>query len=83
MRDFVVEGNHGNGYPIPNGMPGTGPGDTVCFAPVTIAPNGTELVELYFGEFHLDELGNDVRANVAGKVFVFRFDDGSVITVNP
>jgi outer membrane protein assembly factor BamB len=84
MRDFVVGADHGTGYPIPSGMPGTGPGDTVHFdEPVAIAPNGTQLVELYFVDFHLDEPGNDVRANVAGKEFVFRFDDGSVITVTP
>jgi len=84
MRDFIVEGDHGIGYPIPAGMPGTGPGDTVHFdEPVLIAPNGTQLVELYFAEFHADSLGNDIAANVHGKQFVFRFDDGSVITVNP
>jgi outer membrane protein assembly factor BamB len=83
MRDFIIDGNHGTGYPIPDGIPGTGPGDTVHFAPLTIAPNATQLVELYFVDFHIDEPGNDVRANVAGKEFVFRFDDGSEITVNP
>ena len=83
MRDFFVEGNHGTGYPIPNGMPGTGPGDTVHFAPVTIAPDMSQISEFLFMQFHVDELGNGTMANVGGKEFLFRFDDGSVITVNP
>jgi hypothetical protein len=83
MRDFRIEANHGVGYPVPNGQPGAGPGDTVRFAPVTIAPDMSQVVELYFAEFHADSLGNDFAANVHGKQFVFRFDDGSVITVNP
>jgi hypothetical protein len=84
MRDFRIEADH-CGYPIPNGMPGTGPGDTVCFtAPVTIAPDMAQVVELYFGSFYVDEVvPPGTRANVHGKQFVFRFDDGSVITVNP
>jgi hypothetical protein len=82
MRDFVVEADHGTGYPIPNGMPGTGPGDTVKLQePVTIAPDMSQMVELYFADFHVDSLGAGERANVSGKVFVFRFNDGSVITV--
>jgi hypothetical protein len=84
MRDFRIQADH-CGYPIPDGMPGTGPGDTVRFTvPVTIAPNATELVELYFGSFCVDEVVPPrTQANVHGKQFVFRFDDGSVIVVNP
>ena len=84
MRDFRIDADH-CGYPIPDGMPGTGPGDTVHFtAPVTIAPNGSQLSELYFGRFYVDEVvPPGAIANVHNKQFVFRFDDGSVITVNP
>jgi len=83
MRNFYIGADH-CGYPVPSGLPGTGPGDTVHFTtPVGIAPNGTELVELYFGDFHVDSLGVDSRTNVHGKQFVIRFDEGSVITVDP
>jgi len=83
MRDFRFDANTGIGYPIPNGQPGTRPGDTVRFAPVTIAPDMSQMVELYFADFSVDELGNGLRTNVHGKEFVFRFSDGSVITVRP
>lgn len=57
MRDFRVDSDH-CGYPIPNGMLGTGPGDTVHFTtPVTIAPGGPQLIEVYFGDIHADSLG--------------------------
>ena len=83
MRDFRIDADH-CGYPTPNGMPGTGPGDTVHFtAPVTVAPNGSQLVELCFADFHVDSLGADIRINVSGKQCRFRFEDGSAITVNP
>jgi outer membrane protein assembly factor BamB len=84
MRDFFIDADH-CGYPIPDGMPGTGPGDTVRFtAPVTIAPNGSQLSELYFGSFCVDEVAPPyVQANVHVREFVFRFSDGSEITVNP
>ena len=84
MRDFRIDADR-CGYPIPDGMPGTGPGDTVHFtAPVTIAPDMSRMVELCFGNFYVDEVvPPGTRANVHGKQFVFRFDDGSVITVNP
>jgi len=84
MRDFRIDANH-CGYPIPPGMPGTGPGDTVHFtAPVTVAPDMAQIVELFFGEFFDREIcppGTPV--NVHGGQFVFRFSDGSEITVNP
>lgn len=84
MRDCIIERNHGIGYPVPNGQNGTGRGDTVRFAPVTIAPYGTQLAELYFAEFYVDEvIPPGSKANVHGKQFVFRFSDGSEITVNP
>ncbi len=84
MRDFRIDADH-CGYPVPNGLPGTGPGDTVHFtAPVTIAPDMSQMVELYFADFYVDEvIPPGTRANVHGKQFVFRFDDGSVIAVNP
>jgi hypothetical protein len=83
MRDFIVDGNHGNGYPIPNGMSGTGPGDTAHFASATIAPDMSQISELFFMQFNVDELGNGTIANVGGKHFVLRFSDGSVIAVTP
>ena len=83
MRDFRIDSDH-CGYPIPDGMPGTGPGDAVHFtAPVTIAPGSSQLVELYFGDFHADSLGVGSFVNVHGKEVVFRFSNGSVITVCP
>jgi hypothetical protein len=56
----------------------------VRFAPVTIAPYGAQLVELVFHPFYDREVyppGN--LFEVEGEQFVFRFDDGSVIAVNP
>ncbi len=85
MRDFRINADHA-GYPIADGLPGTGPGDTVNFAPVTIAPNGSELVELNFAQFKVEEVPSPppgTEANVHGKTFLFRFSDGSEITVNP
>ena len=84
MRDFRIDLDR-CGYPIPDGMPGTGTRDTVHFtAPVTIAPNCSQLSELYFGSFCVDEVVPPyVQANVHGREFEFRFSDGSVITVRP
>ncbi len=84
MRSFRIDGDLGTGCPIPDGQPGIGPGDTVRFAPVTIAPYGVQLVELVFYPFFDREVyppGN--LFNVNGRQFVFRFSDGSEITVNP
>ncbi len=86
MRDFRIQADH-CGYPIPNGMPGTGPGDTVHFtAPVAIAPDMSEIAELYFADFYVQEVVNPppgTKANVHGKTFQFRFSDGSAIVVRP
>jgi hypothetical protein len=83
MRDFYIATDH-CGYPLTPGIPGTGPGDTVHFtAPVTVAPNASQLVELYFADFHPDSLGVDTAISVPGKTFQFRFSDGSEITVRP
>jgi prepilin-type N-terminal cleavage/methylation domain-containing protein len=85
MRDFRINSDHA-GYPTADGLAGTGPGDTVNFTPVTIAPDGSELVELYFADFYVQEVINPppgTKANVHGKTFLFRFSDGSEITVNP
>jgi len=82
-EDFFIDGDHA-GFPIPNGQRGIGPGDTVHFtAPVTVAPYGMQLVELYFADFHVDPLGADTSIKVSGKTFQFRFSDGSLITVMP
>ncbi len=83
MRDFRI-GSDKAGYPLLNGVPGTGPGDTVNFAPVTIAPDGAQLVELAFQSFRTTELWPPGDTfNVSGQAFQFRFSDGSEITVNP
>jgi hypothetical protein len=83
MRDFRIDMDH-CGYPLAPGIPGTGPGDTVHFtAPVTVAASGTQLVELFFNDFHFDPLGDDTSVVVTGDTFKFRFSDGSVMTVNP
>ena len=52
-------------------------------APVTVASNGSQLIELYSYGFHVDPLGTDTVINVHGKTFQFRFSDGSLITVIP
>jgi hypothetical protein len=84
MRNFFIAGDN-CGYPIPDGQPGTGPGDTVHFTdPVTVAPDLSQLVELYFGSFYVEAVFPPGTAvNVHGKHFVFRFSDGSEITVEP
>jgi len=83
MRSFMIDGDFGDGYPIPNGLPATGPGDTIFFAPVTISPNMSEKVELSFQEFYVSENGLGQKASVYGMVFRYRFDEGSEITVSP
>jgi hypothetical protein len=83
MREFRIDAQSGYGFPVPTGQPGAGLGDTVRFAPVTIAPDMSRVVELLFMDFHSDPLGNDMPATVYGKHFVFRFSDGSEITVDP
>jgi prepilin-type N-terminal cleavage/methylation domain-containing protein len=83
MRDFYIDTDKA-GYPIPDGQPGTGPGDTVMFGvPHTIAPYGAQEVEIAFLDFYVNENGNGAKVNVQGKTFQFRFSDGSEITVNP
>jgi prepilin-type N-terminal cleavage/methylation domain-containing protein len=81
-EDFRIDLDH-DGFPISNGTPGIGPGGTITFAPVAIAPNETQLVELSFDGFHVAPLGGDPKVRVTGKTFQFRFSDGSEITVNP
>jgi hypothetical protein len=83
MRDFVVDGVHGYGYPIPNGQRGTGSGDTILFTPITVAPNRAQVVELQFLDFHVDSLGADTTTMVVGKWFRFQFEDGHSIEVRP
>ena len=83
MRDFLIEGNHGIGFPLGPTDAGIGRGDTVHFAPVTIAPDMSQMSEFFFMQFYVDRLGNGTLANVGGKEFVLRFSDGSVIAVTP
>ncbi len=84
MRSFRIDGDLGTGFPIPDGQPGIGPGDTVRFAPVTVAPYGAQLVELMFHPFYDREVypPGDLF-EVEGRQFIFRFSDGSVIAVSP
>ncbi len=83
MRNFLIQQDH-CGFPLPNGMPGIGPGDTVRFtAPVTVAPDLSQFVELTFSDFHDDPMGSGPIVNVHGKEIVFRFSDGSEMTVPP
>jgi prepilin-type N-terminal cleavage/methylation domain-containing protein len=80
MREFRIDTDH-EGYPIANGLPGTGPGDTIHLPrPVTIAGNHSQLVELWFGDFHVDPPGTDSPTKLSGKTFEFRFSDQSDIT---
>jgi prepilin-type N-terminal cleavage/methylation domain-containing protein len=81
-EDFRIGSDH-DGFPLGPTARGKGPGDTISFAPVTIAPNG--LAVLYFDGFYVDPIpmGTDTSVFVTGKTFKFRFSDGSEITVNP
>ncbi|HTW92330.1 MAG TPA: PQQ-binding-like beta-propeller repeat protein [bacterium] len=83
MRDLLVNGAHGYGYPIQSGQRGSIPPDTMRFAHVTIAPNRAQAVEFGFLDFHVDSLGLGTTTNVAGKDFGFYFIDGSAISVRP
>jgi len=82
MRDFYIGSDHA-GTPVPSGLSGFGPGDTLRFTPpgVTLAPNG--LIDAFFNEFHVDSLGTDTSVVVTGHTFQFVFSDGSEITVYP
>jgi hypothetical protein len=77
MRQFLVDGNEGIGFPMSSG--GKGVGDTTYFAPVTIAPNMSQEVDLMFGDFHVDTTAASPMANVVGKEFQLLFSDGSEI----
>ena len=82
MRDFLIAGTRGTGFPLGPADLGIGDGDTVHFASVTIAPNGSQLVELLFQQFFPDSIlapPNDTLANVCGKEFQLRFSEGSEI----
>lgn len=84
MRDFYIGSDHAN-TPVPSGLSGFGPGDTLRFTPpgVTLAPNG--LIDAFFNDFHVDSLGIDTSVVVTGHTFQFVFSDGSeiTVTVNP
>jgi outer membrane protein assembly factor BamB len=83
MRDFRINGQSGYGFPVPSGQPGAGPDDTLLFSPITVPPNRSMIVELEFLDFHVDSLGLDSIANVAGRDFTFGFADHWVIYVRP
>jgi prepilin-type N-terminal cleavage/methylation domain-containing protein len=82
MRNFYFGSDHVN-YPLPDGTPGTGRGDTINFtSSITLAPG--DLVDVAFLSFYDTQNyppGNPV--NVHGKTFNFRLSDGSELTVNP
>jgi prepilin-type N-terminal cleavage/methylation domain-containing protein len=82
MRDFLVDQNHGTGFPRGATDSGVGNGDTAFFAPVTIAPEASQVVELLFHSFYpvaVPAPPHDTAANVCGKTFQLRFDDASEI----
>ena len=83
MRDFLVDSTHGYGFPIPDSQPAPGRGDTLFFAPVTVAANGSQRVELQFLDFRADPQGFTNHISVIGKEFDFRFADGWEIVVRP
>jgi hypothetical protein len=84
MRNFLIDGVTGFGFPIIVPNPGKGPGDMVRFQPaLTIAPDKSQVVELYFDDFHASQQGAPPQADVRGDTFRFRFSDGSKITVSP
>ncbi|HTW90177.1 MAG TPA: PQQ-binding-like beta-propeller repeat protein [bacterium] len=80
LRDFQIAGNEGIGFPLPGGTSGKGAGDTLYFAPVTIAPGLTQQIHLVLLDFHVSPVGTSAKASVVGKSFQFRFSDGSTIT---
>jgi len=82
--DFYIGSDH-DGFPLGSGVPGVGPGDTVQFTAVTIAPNMTQQIDVCFREFYADSMGvtPDTAINVSDNTFQFRFSDGSEITVKP
>ena len=83
-EDFRIGPSDHDGFPIPSGDSGKGPGDAINFTtPVPIAPSA--LAELYFYGFYVAPvpLGGDTSVLVHGNTFEFRFSDGSEITVKP
>jgi len=82
MRDFHIDGSLGTGFPLAPTDSGIGDGDTVHFASVTIAPNGSQLVELLMQQFYpvaIPAPPNDTLGNVCNREFQLRFSDGSEI----
>lgn len=58
---------------------GIGPNGSISFPRVTIAPNKSQKVELYFADFRSGPLNGDPSALVGGRIFRIRFSDGSQI----
>jgi outer membrane protein assembly factor BamB len=83
MRDFLVNGAQGQGFPIPNGQRGAMALDSLRFDQITIAPNRAQEVEFQFLDFHVDSLGADTTTHVDKRDFQFRCADGSQILVRP
>jgi hypothetical protein len=82
MRYFLIDANPGTGFPLGVADPGIGSGDTVRFAPLTIAPGGTQMVELLLQQFYpvsVPAPPHDTLANVCGREFQLRFSNGSDI----
>jgi len=82
MRNFLIDGNPGTDFPLGATDSGVGNGDTVKFAPLTIAPGGSQLVDIlmqYFYPVPVPVLPGDTTANVCGKDFQLRFSEGSEI----
>ncbi len=80
MTELWIRGNLYSGYPV---LPGISQGDTADVAPACVVPpNMSEQVEFQFMKFYTD-VGDSVLSNIGGKTFLFRFSDGSEITVTP
>jgi hypothetical protein len=82
MRSYKID-TQPTQYLAP-GVPGIGPGDSISFTPVTIAPDMVQLVEIYLADSRVGPQVSDPPAPVSGRTFGLRFSDGSVIgTVIP
>ena len=82
MNILTVRGTQPPGYPrLPN--PAIGMGDTAYMGTHVIGPGMTDEVVFGFYDFLKDSLNDSLKSNITGKTFLFRFSDGSEITVRP